>query len=143
MIITFCGHSSFIKSDEHEWKMLSLFKKAADSRPVQLYLGGYGSFDSFSYQCGRKYKEAHPNVTLVLVTPYLTLRSNQNAGYDTVLYPPIEHVPPKFAISYRNRFMVEQADCVIAYIEHSWGGAYQTYQYAKRKGKTIFNLAEL
>lgn len=37
--------------------------------------------------------------------------------------------------------MVEQADCVVAYIDHEWGGAYTTYQYAIKKGKEILNLA--
>ena len=37
--------------------------------------------------------------------------------------------------------MVEQADLVIVYLEHTWGGAYQAYEYAKRKGKVIINLA--
>lgn len=142
MIITFCGHASFIGSDAHEQNMLSLLEQTAGDRPVKLYLGGYGAFDSFAYRCGRKYKETHPNVMLVLVTPYLTTRGDQGTGYDTVLYPALEHVPPKFAISHRNRYMVAEADCVIAYIDHAWGGAYQTYQYAKRKGKTVFNLAK-
>ena len=39
--------------------------------------------------------------------------------------------------------MVDKADLIIVYIDHSFGGAYQAYQYAKRKGKVIFNLADI
>ena len=39
--------------------------------------------------------------------------------------------------------MVEKADYVVAYVEHSWGGAYQAYKYAKGKGKSVYNLASL
>ena len=33
------------------------------------------------------------------------------------------------------------ADYIVAYVSHGWGGAYSTYNYARRKGKTIINLA--
>ena len=61
--------------------------------------------------------------------------------YDEIIYPEIENKPLRFAISYRNQWMMQKADIVIAFVEHDWGGAYKTYQYAKRKGKRIFNLA--
>ena len=38
--------------------------------------------------------------------------------------------------------MVDEADLVIAYVMYSWGGAAKTLEYAKRKKKTIINLAE-
>ena len=66
----------------------------------------------------------------------------QKTMYDSVLYPEIENKPKRYAILYRNKYMVEKADYVIAYVSHNWGGAYSTYQYAKRKGKNIFNLAQ-
>ena len=66
----------------------------------------------------------------------------QKDWYDEILYPSLEDKPLKFAISYRNQWMVEQADYVIAYITHEWGGAYQTYKHARKKKKEIFNLSE-
>ena len=62
--------------------------------------------------------------------------------YDSVVYPPLEQVSLKFAISKRNEWMISQSDLVIAYVEHSFGGAYQGLHYAQRKGKRIVNLAE-
>ena len=35
----------------------------------------------------------------------------------------IENIPPRFAIHYRNKFMVEAADIVVTCVKHSWGGA--------------------
>lgn len=98
-------------------------------------------------RCGKKYQKTHPNISLAFVIPYLTIEYQKKhllekeKIYDTIIYPPIEDKPLKFAISYRNRYMMEKADIVIAYVTHSWGGAYQSYQHAKRKGKIIFNLA--
>ena len=60
--------------------------------------------------------------------------------YDDTTYPPLEDVPMKFAISKRNEWMVDQADAVVAYVTHGWGGAAATLQYAERKNKRIIRV---
>ena len=146
MTVTFCGHADFSKSAEYEKKILDFLEERVGNQPADMYLGGYGSFDSFAYDCCKKYKQTHPNVALVFVTPYLSVGYRKNhserekAGYDSILYPEIEEKPKRYAIAYRNKYMVEKADYVVAYITHDWGGAYKTYQYAKRKKKPIFNI---
>lgn len=89
------------------------------------------------------------NIEIVYVTPYLSLSQQRKINemqkekiYDGVVYPPIENSPPKFAISKRNQWMMEQADVVIAYVKHEYGGAAQSLLYAKRKKKKIINLHE-
>lgn len=42
----------------------------------------------------------------------------------------------------RNRWMVDRADCLIAYLFRDYGGAYETVKYAKKQGKPVINLAE-
>ena len=147
MIITFCGHSQFTKSIECEQKLLKFLHEKVGTQQADMYLGGYGGFDNFAYECCKKYQKTHPNVSLVFITPYLTIEYQQTRlqfaqmKYDSILYPNIEDKPKRYAITYRNRYMVEQADYIVAYITHDWGRAYTTYQYAQRKGKEIFNLA--
>ena len=148
MIVTFCGHAHFSKAEECEQKLLSFLEEKVGDRSADMYLGGYGGFDGFAYDCCKKYRGTHPNVSLVFVTPYLTAEyqknhlSYQKTKYDLILYPEIEDKPLRFAISYRNKYMVEKADYVVAYVSHGFGGAYATYKHAKRKGKMIFNLAD-
>lgn len=146
MVISFCGHSDFVSTDEYEFRLLSFLAEKVGDKYAEMYLGDYGNFDSFAYHCCKIYKKNHPNVSLVFVTPYLDneylanrLRYRENY-YDYIIYPEIEDKPKRFAISYRNRYMVEKADLVVSYITHSFGGAYSTYKYAKSKGKEIFNL---
>ena len=147
MIITFCGHALFSKSEECEHELLSFLEKIVGDEPADMYLGGYGAFDIFSYECCKKYKKTHPNVSLIFVTPYVIMNNSEERlyfngrKYDCILYPELEGRPLKYAISYRNRYMVDVADYVIAYIDHDWGGAYQTYKYAKRKKKPLLNLS--
>ena len=148
MIIAFCGHANFCKSKEYERKILEFLQEKIGSSSADIYLGGYGAFDDFAYECCKKYKETHSHVSLVLVTPYFSVEYQRNhlqyskTIYDSIIYPPIEDKLKRYAITYRNRYMIEKADYVIAYVAHAWGGAYTTYNYAKRKGKQIFNLAD-
>lgn len=148
MIITFCGHSQFTRTAEYEQKILAFLEEKVGDKPADFYLGGYGSFDAFAYDCCKKYKATHPDASLIFITPYMTVEYQKNhldyqkKRYDDIIYPEIEDKPPRFAITYRNRWMVEQADYVICGINHDWGGAYKTYQHAKRKKKHIFNVTE-
>ncbi len=145
MIVTFCGHSDFTPSIAMEEKLLAILETNVGDEKTDFFLGGYGNFDSFAFKMGKIYQKTHPNVSLVYVTPYFCdphLKEKAQA-YDSILYPPLENVPPKFAISRRNKYMAENADLVIAYIKRSRGGAYQTYANAMQKGKTTINLAEL
>ena len=148
MVITFCGHAQFAKTVEYERKILAFLEEKIGDQSAEFYLGGYGAFDALAYDCCKTYKASHPNVSLVFVTPYITVEYQRNhleslkAEYDAILYPEIEGKPLKFAIAYRNRWMVEKADYVVCGIDHSWGGAYTTYRYAKQKKKTIFNIVD-
>ena len=148
MIITFCGHSQYTGTDEDERKILSFLEETVGDADAELYLGGYGAFDAFARECGRKYQKTHPNTRLIFVTPYITPDYQKNhlehkkKLYDDILYPGLEGVPMRFAISRRNRWMVEQADWVVAYVAHTFGGAYQSYVYAQKKKKKILHLTD-
>lgn len=146
--ITFCGHSDYISSVEDEKRILTILSEKVGDQDAELLLGGYGAFDAFARACGRKYQQTHPNTKLIFVTPYINtdnikIRSNDNsAHYDAIVYPPLENIPSRFSILCRNKWMVEKADFVIAYVRHEWGGAHKTYEHAIKKQKEIFNLAE-
>lgn len=147
MVVTFCGHSRFEGCEEIEQKVLSFLEEKIGNNAAEAYLGGYGQFDAFAYACCKKYQKAHKKFSLVFVTPYLTEAYQKNylcdyeKKYDSIVYPPLEEKPLKLAIIYRNRYMVDEANYVIAYVTHKFGGAYATYQYAKRKKKEIYNVA--
>lgn len=149
MIITFCGHSRFLKSAEREEEVLLILEKLVGDSDADFFLGGYGEFDEFAYACSKKFKERHPSVSLVFVTPYITLDYQKNhleykaSLYDSIIYPEIEEKPLRFAITYRNRYMIERADFIIAYVNRTSGGAYKTLRYAKKLGKNIYNIGSL
>ena len=145
MIITFFGHSDFYETGNIRERMMDIIAEAVNGEQVDFFLGGYGQFDAFAYSCSKQYKEVHASAKLIFITPYadndyLTYRK---ADYDEIIYPEIENKPKKIAITYRNKWMVEKADLILAYVKRSCGGAYQTYKYAKSIGKKLINLSEL
>ena len=146
MVITFCGHSNCLFSDEEKVKLKQLLIKEIRKNPTcKFYLGGYGDFDSLCLRTLRELKTDFPNIELLFITPYLDKNYSKlelaKYYYDDVIFPPIENVPRKFAILKRNEWMVDSADLVIAYVKYSWGGAVKTVEYAKLKKKQIINLA--
>ena len=147
MIITFCGHSNCLFSDEEKEKLKQLLIKEIRKNPTcKFYLGGYGDFDSLCLLTLRELKTDFPDIELLFITPYLDKNYSKlelaKYYYDDVIFPPIENVPRKFAILKRNEWMVDSADLVIAYVKYSWGGAAKTLKYAQRKKVPIINIAQ-
>lgn len=146
MIITFCGHGDFIKTEKIENTLIELLKFFAKGREtIDCYCGGYGRFDGFAAECVRKAKKDFENIRNCLIIPYISLSFQEkikylNDYYDEIIYPPLKNIPAKYAIIKRNEWMVDKADLLIAYVKHSWGGAAKTLEYAKRKNTTIFQL---
>lgn len=83
---------------------------------------------------------------LVLVLPYMTNKVNTDKNlleteYDDVMIPmELAGVHPKAAIRERNRWIVDRSDMLLACVYRDFGGAYDTMQYALRKGLTVINL---
>jgi uncharacterized phage-like protein YoqJ len=148
MVITFCGHAEIVHTETLKNEMISIFERYIGDDGAELFFGGYGDFDQLALQCGVSYRCSHVKTRLILVLPYLDGTHQRKAireqmgMLDDLIYPSLERVPKRFAILSRNKWMVEHADLVIAYVDHSWGGAYKTYMYAKKKNKTIINLAK-
>ncbi|MBQ3483705.1 MAG: hypothetical protein IJA78_05970 [Clostridia bacterium] len=105
MIITFCGHAQFHGTNEQEQKILDFLKETVGDQGAEIYLGGYGDFDRFAYDCCKRYQKMHPNVSLVFVAPYLTAEYQRNhlqyqkKRYDAILYPEIEKRPQSLRLS--------------------------------------------
>ena len=142
MIIAFFGHSDFVRTLETEEKMMLTLRELTDGKDAELLLGGYGAFDRFSLGCCKRLRRYNPNVKLVLVTPYPDRMPDDRAEYDEAVYPPLEQTPPRFAISARNRWMVDRAEIIIAYVNRTTGGAAKAIEYAGRKNKRVINISE-
>ena len=111
MIVTFCGHAQISQSEKIEKWLYAVTQKLIEQGATTFYLGGYGAFDFLAASVLRAQKKRYPQIELILVLAYLNTGRN-TSGYDSTVYPPLETTPRRFAISHRNRWMVEASDVV-------------------------------
>ena len=143
MVCCFFGHSD---TPQHISPQIgSAVEKLIQSGMANEFLvGNQGQFDRMSLAILRGMKERYPQITYNVVLPYMPKGRDTDSCYadgETMLPEGIECVHPRYAISWRNRWMVDQSDLVICYVARSWGGAVQFVKLAERKGKVIINFA--
>lgn len=136
MIVSFCGHGDVMESETVRQWILAVTSDLIMNGANVFYLGGYGAFDGIAKSVLAKLCKEYPHIKSVLILPYLH-RIMDETGYSYTLYPPLETVPKRFAISKRNEWIVDQSDIVVAYVTHNFGGAAKTLEYAKRKKKHV------
>lgn len=139
MLVTFCGHSTLPNSVDVAASLAVVIKDLIAEGATEFYFGGYGEFDSLAARVVRDAKDSHPDIRSTLVVPYIDREINPSL-YDGSVYPPLESVPRRFAISKRNEWMIDQADVVVSGVTHDWGGAAATLKYAQRKKKRIISV---
>lgn len=116
----------------------------ADDPETEFLVGNQGQFDGIVYHVLKSLEEEFPDVQYKIVLAYMPGQKEDWEPYppERTYYPEgLELVHPKYAITRRNRWMVEQCDTVLCYITHSWGGAAQFVHKAERSKKEIINLA--
>ena len=84
----------------------------------------------------RKQKETYPHIEMILVLDYLN-RDIDASRYDSIICPPLEKVPPRYAIVKCNEWIVCKSSVVISSVTPSWGGAARILEFAQQKKKII------
>lgn len=106
---------------------------------TEFYIGNNGNFDRMALSVLKELSERYPQIGYYVVYAYLPEKGGED--FEHTIYPEgIETVPKRFAIDYRNRWIVGRADIVVAYIQHSFGGAAKFVDMAERNGAEIINL---
>ena len=104
------------------------------------YVGTQGSVDRMAYAALVELRKQYQHIKVYRVLAYMP-KPGDNDTADTIVPEGIENAHPRYAIVYRNNWMIDHSDYVIAYITHSFGGAYQAVERAKKKGKTIIAIS--
>ena len=139
---TFFGHHdcpSSIKPMLREVLVDLIENHAAD----MFYVGQQGAFDGIVRSVLKEIVLVYPHIRYAVVLERLPAKRGEfdTRDYsDTMLPEGIETIHPRFAISWRNKWMIKQSDYVVTYITHSWGGAAQFAELAEKQKKTIVKL---
>ena len=139
---TFFGHRdcpSSIKPKLHEVLIDLIENHAVD----MFYVGQQGTFDGIVHSVLKELVSVYHHIDYAVVLERLPPKRDEfdTRDYsDTMLPEGIETVHPRFAISWRNKWMIKQSDYVVTYITHSWGSAAQFAELAERQMKRVINL---
>lgn len=111
---------------------------------VGFLLGRNGEFDEYAASVIKGVQRQHGKecCELSLVLPY-TVSDIQyyEKYYDSIIIPEcVYRTHPKAAITLRNRWMIEQSDLIIFYVQNQKGGAYSSMKYAEKLNKQRINL---
>ena len=140
-VCTFFGHSSCPESIRE--KLRESMVDLIENKGVTLfYVGHQGEFDRMVLSVLRELKSEY-GIDYAIVLAYLPEKrgSADTRDLSDTLFPEgIEKVPKRFAITWRNRWMLQRSDYVITYVRHSWGGAAQFAELAQRQKKTVLAL---
>ena len=143
--ISFIGHR-YIEGHSHlEDKVCEIICDYLRRKEyVEIYVGRNGDFDILSASAVKRAQKllGNANSSLILVLPYVMRDIDlYERFYDEVIIP-IPQSHPKSAITKRNRWMIDNSDLLIAFVEEKrGGGAMATIKYAEKKKIEIINLA--
>ncbi len=140
-VCTFFGHRDCpdsIKSKLREVVITLIVNHNVD----MFYVGNQGQFDAIVRGILRELKKEYPKIHYAVVLAYMPGKQTGHVDcLDTMLPEGIESVHPRYAISWRNNWMLQQSDYVVAYVIHSWGGATRFANKAAKEGKIVINVS--
>ena len=105
------------------------------------YVGTQGNFDRMAYSVLAELRKRYQHIKVYRVLAYMP-KPGETDTADTIVPEGIENTHPRYAIVSRNNWMIDHSDYVIAYMTHTFGGAYQAVERAKRKKITVISVVK-
>ena len=140
MTVTFFGHKDTPKEIEPTLRS-TLIDLIENKNVTVFYVGNNGSFDTMVRRQLENLSQTYP-ITYNVVLAYLPTKKSEYDDYTNTIYPEgLETAPKRFAISWRNKWMIKQSDIVVTYVTHNFGGAAQFKKLAEKQGKTVIELS--
>ncbi|MBR2152067.1 MAG: hypothetical protein IJ944_02120 [Clostridia bacterium] len=140
MRCTFFGHKDCPKDVEKQLQMV-IIDLIENKKVRNFFVGNQGRFDFFVRKTLFLLSKKYPIKYTVVLAYMPREQENFDEYVGNTLYPnDIENVPKKFAISFRNRWMIENSEYVVTFVKYSWGGASQFKELAEKKRKIVINI---
>ena len=138
-VCTFFGHRECWHLDGEVLR--SAIEDLIKQGVTDFLVGNQGRFDGMVRCCLKSLQAQDPRIRYSVVLAYPPKEKQEHGDFSDTMYPEgIEAVPPKYAIEWRNRFLVDEADICLCYVNYTWGGAYKFARMAKHRGLTVINL---
>ena len=146
--VSLFGHRRIENIFRLENQLISIIKPLLQTKSyVSFFIGRNGEFDEYAASVIKRIQKeiGKENNDLTLVLPYSVADVEYyEKYYDDIIIPETLYgAHPKSAITLKNKWMVEQSDLIIVYVEQKRGGAYNAMKYAEKRNKKIMNLFPL
>ncbi|MBE7022075.1 MAG: DUF1273 domain-containing protein [Ruminococcaceae bacterium] len=153
MTCCFTGHRTIAPAS------LPLLEEALERAVASLVLAGYSyfgsggalGFDLLAARAVLKAKKAHPHLRLFMALPCRSQDKfwspEQKRNYSEVLCASDEIIYTaegyfRGCMQKRNRYLVNRASCLVAYLNRKTGGTKYTVDYAQKAGVPVLFLPE-
>ena len=137
LTVTFFGHKDAPKEIESALR-LTLIDLIENKNTTVFYVGNHGNFDAMVRRQLEDLSKTYP-IKYYVVLAYMPSK-NDEANEHSILPEGIETVPRRFAINYRNKWMLTKSDIVVTYVTRPSGGAWEFKHMAERLNKYVINL---
>lgn len=124
MVCTFFGHRNCPRGIEPILRS-EILNLIVNKGVNKFYVGNNGGFDAMVRKMLKALSQKYP-IEYAVVLAYMPSQKyefDEQDLNDTLLPEGIESVHPKYAIVWRNEWMLKQSEYVITYVQHSYGGA--------------------
>lgn len=138
---TFFGNKNAPKDIEPTLRS-TLIDLIENKNICNFYVGNHGNFDHMVIRILMELNKIYP-IRYAVVLAYFPDKKGspeEEISFDTILPDGIETVPRRFAINYRNKWMIEQSDYVVTYVKYSGGNSGKFKEAAEKKKKTVINI---
>lgn len=141
MICTFFGHKNTPNDVKDDLKD-AIVELIETQHVKKFYVGNNGNFDFLVQNVFIELQQERKDIEFYIVLSFLGERALTNHQSITIFPEELECIPPKFAISKRNDWMLKHSSFAIFYVEYSFSNSFRWMQKAEKRGIIIQNLAK-
>lgn len=135
--VTFFGHRDTPKEIEPALR-LTLIDLIENKNATVFYVGNHGNFDAMVRRQLDNLSKTYP-IKYYVVLAYMPGK-NDKPDEHSILPEGIETVPRRFAINYRNKWMLTKSDIVVTFVTRKFGGAWEFEQIAEKMKRNIIGI---
>ncbi len=139
MICTFFGHRDTPDSIKNSLKD-AILNLSSTQGVKTFYVGNNGNFDYIVQSVLKEISDNDTSINYLIVLSNLCEKVDCNQIRNTIFPEELDSVPPRFAISKRNEWLIKNSDFTIVYLRNTVTNTYKWVEKSKRKGLKVINL---
>ena len=110
---------------------------------ITFYVGDKGQFDRLVQMTLVSLKDKYPDIKVYVILDYIPVGYKNYFGLPTIVPETVERAPKRFAMSYTNRWMINECDLAVVYYCDVTGNTRKHTDMLRRKNKSLINIADM